>query len=139
MNVSEWRHLAVRLGLTAFVALGALLLIRRISFQLHLDPRADGASTADRIFAAVAPLLPATGRVGYLKTGFLRSNAADLAAFFQAQYALAPRILVEGTAPDVVIAVARDGGQPPPVPVGFASERTVAGGIAVFRRISDAD
>jgi hypothetical protein len=139
MNVSEWRCLAVRLGLTAFVALGAVLLLRRISFQLHQDPRADGASTADRVFSAVVPLLPAAGRVGYLETGFLRSNAADLAAFFQAQYALAPRILVAGTAPDVVIAVARKGGPLPSVPAGFVSEGTFAGDIALFRRISAAD
>jgi hypothetical protein len=130
MNVSEWRCLAVRLGLTAFVALGAVLLLRRISFQLHQDPRADGASTADRVFSAVVPLLPAAGRVGYLETGFLRSNAADLAAFFEAQYALAP---------DVVIAVARKGDPLPSVPAGFVSEGTVAGGIALFRRISAAD
>jgi hypothetical protein len=134
MDVSEWRAVAARLLLTAFVALGALLLIRRISYQARQDPPDDGAPAADRVFAPVLPLLPAAGQVGYLKTGFRRSNAADLAAFFQAQYALAPRILIAGTAPDVVVAVAGSGGLPP-VPAGFVSEGTAAGGIAVFRRV----
>jgi hypothetical protein len=135
MDVSEWRRFAARLGFTAFVALNAVFLIRRISLQLRQPPRLDGASAADRMLSAVLPFLPVGGQVGYLKADFLRSNAADLAAFFQAQYAVAPRILVAGTAPDFVIAVARDGRSLPAVPVGFITEHAFGGGVALFRRI----
>jgi hypothetical protein len=62
MDVSEWRALAARLLLTAFVALGALLLIRRISYQARQDPRDDGASAADRVFASVPRSCPRPGR-----------------------------------------------------------------------------
>jgi hypothetical protein len=66
---------------------------------------------------------------------FNRSSRADLVALIHAQYALAPRLLIAGTVPDVVIAAAREGGEIPAPPDGFVLEQVLNGRFAILRRV----
>jgi hypothetical protein len=79
------------------------------------------------------PHLPPRGVIGYLKPDYQWSNAADLGEFYRAQYALAPRLVVLGTKPDLVVAVAR--ADMPPVPDGFVIETVFSGRVALYRRV----
>lgn len=128
----------LRLVLGGFVVLNVLLLARWIQLEgraLRSSRGPDSVSGVDQAFIRVLPLLPQHGTVGYLKPDYERANAAHLAAFFRTQYALAPRVLVIGTQPDVVIAVAHDRGELPDVPDGFAMETAFDGKLALYRRV----
>jgi hypothetical protein len=124
----------MRLVLSAFVLFNCASFARRVSYDLNLRGR-DDVTLADDAFRRMLPFLPERGTVGYLKSDFTRSNAADLAAFFQAQFAIAPRILVNGTDADFVIAATRGGGDLPTAPPGFVLEQTFTGRLALLRRV----
>jgi hypothetical protein len=123
--------------LWAFVAINAVMLVRRSALEW---PGAGGPATRDAVtasddaFRRMLPHLPPHGRIGYLKTDFSRANAADLEAFFHAQYSLAPRVLVYGTAPDIVVAVAHGRSELPDVPAGFEQVQRFSNRLALYRR-----
>jgi hypothetical protein len=123
--------------LCVFIGINALVLARRIVAEWPDDsPSAmpDAIAAFDDAVRLMLPYLPAYGQVGYIKEGFSRANLADLEAFGRAQYSLAPRVLVVGAAPDVVVAVAHGDSQLPEVPVGFEEMRTFSGRLALYRR-----
>lgn len=127
----------LRAVLTCFVLLNVVVFaVRgRIEVRILRAPSYTEPVTAiDEAFVRALPHLPPHGPVGYLKPDFSRANASDLAGFYQAQYAVAPRIVVEGAQPDVVIAVARDGDGFPEVPDGFERYQTFSGRLALYRR-----
>jgi hypothetical protein len=124
------------------VVLGVFVLINCRYFARHIRSEnaarrsgPDAVTAADQAFRRALPFLPERGWVGYVKTDFTKANGADMAAFFQAQYAVAPRVLVEGTTPDLVIAAARGHGELPAIPEGFVLEQTFTGRLALLRRV----
>ena len=132
-NFAGRRGWWLRIVLAAFVAANGLSLARRVRGYLHARHVVDSVTSTDTAFARMLAHLPARGRIGYLKPDYERSNAADLGEFFRTQYALAPRILITGTEPDFVVAVAR--ADMPPVPDGFVVETAFSGRVALYRRV----
>lgn len=129
-----WLHAV----LTCFVLLNVVVFAFRSRIEVRIlraPAYREPVTAIDQAFVRALPYLPPHGQVGYLKPDFSRANAGDLAGFYQAQYAVAPRIVVEGTQPDVVIAVARDGDGLPDVPDGFERYQTFSGRLALYRRI----
>src|SRR5690606_19997561 len=102
------------------VVSNAHMLVEGIQVHLRTRQVADPVTVVDSTFARMLPHLPPRGVIGYLKPDYEWSNAGDLAELYRAQYALAPRILILGTEPDFVVAVAR--ADMPPVPEGFVIE-----------------
>jgi hypothetical protein len=132
------RSFWLRAVLASFVLLSSLVFAVRGRNEVRIlrTPNYKEPVTAvDQAFVRALPHLPPHGHVGYLKPGFSWANAGDLAAFYQAQYAIAPRVVVAGTQPDVVIAVARDADGLPEVPEGFEAYQTLDGRLALYRRI----
>lgn len=128
-----WRHSL----LWAFVAINALMLARRSALEwpgANRSATRDAVTASDDAFRRMLPHLPPHGQIGYLKMDFSRANAADLAAFFHAQYSLAPRVLVAGTDPDVVVAVAHGRSELPDVPAGFEQVQRFSNRLALYRR-----
>ena len=131
------RLLGLHLLLAAFVAMNAAVVARGIALALPAAMRSatsDAVTASDEAFRRMLPHLPPSGPVGWVNPAGSRANAADLAAFFHAQYSLAPRVLVEGTQPDVVVAVASDRGGLPDVPEGFERVQVFSGRLALYRR-----
>lgn len=102
----------------------------------------DEISVYERRFEALKSMLPSRGVIGYL--GYRptpgstpeEANAAALQHFRRyllAQYALAPLLLVEGTAPDLVIGNF-DGSAPVQPPPGFRLLRDFGSGVVLYRR-----
>lgn len=132
------RAVWLRVLLGACIAFNAGVLAKRIGDDVRTlrAPRyQDPVTRVDRAVIRMLPLLPARGTVGYLKTDYDRSNSADLATFFQIQYAVAPRVLVAGTTPDVVIAVGTDRQDLPPVPDGFMMTTALSEKLALYQRV----
>lgn len=131
------RSFWLRVVLACFVLLNGVVFAFRARIEVRIlsaPNYRDPVSTLDEAFVRALPHLPPHGQVGYLKPDFSRANAGDLAGFYQAQYAVAPRIVVEGALPDVVIAVAREGDGLPEVPHGFEHYQTLSGRLALYRR-----
>jgi hypothetical protein len=128
-----WLHVF----LAGFLALGSQVVYQRIVFALWPPPYFGvlaQVGAVEAMFREAGPFLPPGGQVGYLQEEYSRSRADDYATFFIAQYALVPRVLVEGTRADVVLAVPRPDQGAPDVPDGFSVERRLASGLAIFRR-----
>ena len=147
-STAMWRaFLGVRIVLAA--ALILVLAIRAGGSAIVADWRSVKArGTHADLFTAVAqrfePLtlsLPLDGTIGYLQPAAWNGN--DVLAYFLAEYALTPRIVVLGTAPDFVIvvpeasvedseelgAMSRDSRL-----AGFALYARFANGLRIFRR-----
>jgi hypothetical protein len=106
--------------------------------------RADIISREATRFALLVGSLPAGGTVGYLPTDHWPA-ADDVRRFYLAEYALTPRIVVIGTAPEFVIVVpeasvedgesvgtaARD-----PRLAGFVLYQRFSNGVRIFRRFA---
>ena len=102
----------------------------------------DVVEREDRRYAPVAASLPAGGTIGYLPLENWPAVDA-IRRFYLAQYALTPRIVVLGTAPEFVIvvpevsvkgedipgAIARD-----PRLAGFGLYKQLSNGMRIFRR-----
>jgi len=128
----------LRAILGGFVAVNCIMFARRVMHDgaTVLRPGYQDAVTAsDEDFRRVLPHLPTHGRIGYLKPGFERANSDDLAQFFQAQYSLAPLVLVTGTQPEFVVAVAREDKGLPEIPDGFERVQVFSAELALYRRV----
>ena len=135
--MQHWRFLRsrtfwVRAILAGLVASNAYVLVESIQVHLRTRQVVDPVTVVDSTLARMLDHLPPRGVIGYLKSEYDSSNAADLREFVRVQYALAPRILVPGTEPDFVVAVAR--AEMPPVPDGFVVETAFSGRVALYRR-----
>lgn len=131
---SFWSHAA----LWGFVALNCLIFAVRSRNEirvLRVPNYQDALTSADRALGPLGPHLPPHGWVGYLTPDFDWGNSEHLAGLYRAQYALAPRIVVVGTQPDFVVAVAREGRGLPGIPDGFALHRSASSTVAVYRRV----
>jgi hypothetical protein len=102
----------------------------------------DEISTYERRFQEIRAALPPRGVVGYLgrtdpagRTPAEReaSSLLDFKRYLLAQYALAPVVLIESTAPDFVVGNF-DRGKAPSTPAGFRIERDFGNGLVLFRR-----
>jgi hypothetical protein len=141
------RH--VRLLLAAIIVMAAGIdanLLPTLGSWRHLDraPSISGVEERDRLYRELAPWLPPTGQIGYIPPPDWPSPDA-VRDFYLASYALAPRRVVVGTAPEFVIVPAAASvapGTDPSAPTsnnprlaGFGLVRTGTGGTRLFRRV----
>lgn len=92
-------------------------------------------TSLDAEFSAFASRLPATGEIGFLDR-YVDGGAEDaVRAWFTAQYALAPRIVVSRTGPEFLI-VARGAARPGHDErlEGYRHVHSVPGGHRLFRK-----
>ena len=140
----SWTRTRTRIALALVLLYAGASTVRWVQHGAHWPARAsqDDISANDRRFAALRPLLPAHGLVGYLSdlkpTGAtpVDSNAAALNHFRRyllAQYALAPALLIEGTEPELVVGNF-DSGTAPTAPAGLRVVREFGDGLVLFRR-----
>lgn len=129
-----WLHVV----LWGFVSLNGLVFAARSRNEirvLRVPTYEDALTSADRALGPLGPHLPAHGWVGYLTPGFDWGSAEHLAGLYRAQYALAPRVVVVGTQPDFVVAVAGGGQDLPEIPDGFVLHQSASATVAVYRRV----
>jgi hypothetical protein len=95
----------VLVALSLLVALNGARLGRHAFVQASKIYTAwpDEPSKAERLVAHLQPWLPDRGTIGYLRQDFSWAEADRMARFFMLQYALVPRVLVYGSAPDLLI------------------------------------
>jgi hypothetical protein len=140
----SWAAMRTRIALALVLLYAGASTIRWLQHGSHWPARAsqDDVSANDRRFAALRPLLPAHGPVGYLSNPEpigatpRDSNAAALHQFrhyLLAQYALAPALLVKGTEPEFVVGNF-DPGTTPTAPAGLMIVRDFGDGLVLFRR-----
>ena len=140
----SWTRTRTRIALALVLLYAGASTVRWVQHAAHWPAQAsqDAISANERRFAAMRPLLPAQGLVGYLSdpkpTGAtpFDSNAAALHHFRRyllAQYALAPALLVEGTEPEFVVGNF-DSGTAPIAPAGLRVVREFGDGLMLFRR-----
>ena len=113
---------------------GAMLLNIRVHYRLtQSGPRMDQVSSTEIPLRNLSQALPQGTRVGYISDVKRSDRNAWLERYFLTQYAVAPRVLEEGTVPDWVIvnAVAYD---PRLVPDGLVLVRDFGDGLMLFRR-----
>ena len=143
------RFRQVRLLLAALIVMATGIdanLLPMLEGWRHVD-RASSISDVeerDRLYRDLAPWLPPTGQIGYIPPPDWPSAGA-IRDFFLASYALAPRRVVVGTAPEFVIVTAAarvDADTDPSAPTskdprlaGFLLVRTAARGARLFRRV----
>jgi len=135
-------------GLRTVAAAGLLLAVGTSAYVPRIrDGRALASHTAvagepigtyDRSFRAIAPFVPRQGVIGYLDPADW-SGPDTVRAFYLAEYALAPRIVVFGTAPEFLIVVPETGVRAEtadldPRLTGFALVRQFEDGLLLFRR-----
>jgi hypothetical protein len=140
----SWARLRTRIALVLVLLYAGASTVRWLQHGAHWPARAsqDDISASERRFAALRPLLPAHGLVGYLSDpGPIGatpgdSNTAALHHFRRyllAQYALAPALLVESTQPELVVGNF-DPGTTPTAPAGLRIVRDFGDGLVLFRR-----
>jgi hypothetical protein len=104
--------------------------------------QADLFTSIVRRYDPLISSLPRDGTIGYLQTAAWGGN--DVLAYFLAAYALTPRIVVPGTAPDFVVVVPEasvdDGERLGTMSrdsrlAGFALYARFANGLRIFRRV----
>ena len=109
--------------------------------QWPADATTDEISAHERRFEALRSALPKHGTVGYVGSPEPTARTpkeADSAALLHfrrhllAQYTLAPVLLIEGTASELVVGNF-DGGTPP-APPGLSMVRDFGDGLVLFRR-----
>jgi hypothetical protein len=139
-----WAGMRTRIALALVLLYAGASTVRWLQHGSHWPARAfqDDISANERRFAALRPLLPAHGLVGYLSDPELAgatprdSNAAALHQFRRyllAQYALAPALLVKGTEPELVVGNF-DPGTTPTAPAGLRIVRDFGDGLVLLRR-----
>jgi hypothetical protein len=143
----RFRH--ARLVLAAVIVMAAGIdanLLPAFNGWRHLDraPSISGVEERDRLYRELAAWLPPTGSIGYIPPPDWPSAGA-VRDFFLASYALAPRHVIVGTAPEFVIVTAAasvDADTDPsartsndPRLAGFVLVRTGAQGARLFRRL----
>jgi hypothetical protein len=140
----SWVGMRSRIALALVLLYAGASTVRWLQEGSHWPARAsqDDVSTNERRLAVLRPLLPAHGLVGYLGdpepigAAPRDSNAAALHQFrhyLLAQYALAPALLVKGTAPEFVVGNF-GAGTTPTAPAGFTIVRDFGDGLVLFRR-----
>ena len=95
----------------------------------------DPVTVSDFTLARAVPHLPASGRIGYLRRNFRTDNTNDLGGLFRTRYTLAPRIVIAGIGPDVLIAAADADGILPDVPPGYEFAYRYSSALALYRRV----
>jgi len=143
MTDASWATARTRIAL-ALVLLYAAASTAHLLYQVRRWPghaARDEISANDRRFARLRAELPAEGEVGYLGDPEVAGatprdpNAAALLHFRRyllAQYALAPVVVVESTAPDLL--VGNFDSTPRPEPPDFRLVRDFGGGLLLYRR-----
>jgi len=140
MNVSVVRtSLAAVLMLAAGVASYVPAIRGDGSLATRMAREGDPVTIDDLWFGTLKPFLPARGRIGYLQPADWPDGAA-VRSFYRAQYSLAPRIVVPGTAPDFLIVVpdARVRTETASADLrlaGFTLVRRFENGLLLFRRM----
>jgi len=140
----SWAGMRTRIALVLVLLYAGASTVRWLQLGARWPARAsqDDISANERRFAALRPLLPAHGLVGYLgdpePSGATprEANAAALLHFRRyllAQYALAPALLVESTEPDLVVGNF-DPGTTPTAPAGLRIVREFGDGLVLLRR-----
>jgi len=143
MTAPGWATARARIAL-ALVLLYAAASAAHLLYEVRRRPghaAQDEISANDRRFERLRAELPADGEVGYLGDPEVAgavprdSVAAALLHFRRyllAQYALAPVVVVESTAPDLL--VGNFDSVPRPEPPGFRLVRDFGGGLLLYRR-----
>jgi hypothetical protein len=142
-----WRHVRILVAAAILLAPGIDAAVRAILSDwrsVASRERAPDFLTREiQRYEPLIPSLPLSGTVGYLQPQDWPSNDAIL-RFYLAEYALAPRVIVPGTAPDFVIVVPEalvddlDGRAGPSRDsrlAGFMHYARVHNGMRIFRRI----
>lgn len=140
----SWAGMRTRIALALVLLYAGASTIRWLQHGSHWPAHAsqDDVSANERRFAALRPLLPAHGLVGYVSNPEpigatpRDSNAAALQQFrhyLLAQYALAPALLVKGTEPEFVVGNFNSG-TTPTAPAGLMIVRDFGDGLVLFRR-----
>jgi hypothetical protein len=140
----SWAGTRTRIALVLALLYAGASTVRWLQYGARWPARAsqDDISANERRFAALRPLLPAHGLVGYVgdpePTGATprEANAAALLHFRRyllAQYALAPALLVESTEPELVVGNFEPG-TTPAAPAGLRIVREFGHGLVLFRR-----
>ena len=140
----SWAGMRTRIALALVLLYAGASTIRWLQHGSHWPAHAsqDDVSANERRFAALRPLLPAHGLVGYVSNPQpigatpRDSNAASLQQFrhyLLAQYALAPALLVKGTEPEFVVGNFNSG-TTPTAPAGLMIVRDFGDGLVLFRR-----
>jgi hypothetical protein len=130
-------------SLTANATLILLLLtLARSSRRLLIDslhalsrPEGDEVSAYERRFEEIKPLLPTHGRVCYLDDN--TGSVEEIAQYYQAQYALSPRLVVRGTDCRLVIVNSSNGhvsGPSSPAKPIFMLVHDYGAGLALWER-----
>lgn len=141
---NSWAGMRTRIALALVLLYAGASTMRWLQQGSRWPARAsqDDVSANERHFAALRPLLPAHGLIGYLSDPEpigatpRDSNAAALHQFKQyllAQYALAPALLVRGIEPEFVVGNF-DPGTTPTAPAGLMLVRDFGDGLVLFRR-----
>jgi hypothetical protein len=127
------RRLNPRGFLIVFFCAIALLNLHVYNGTIKRDRRMDWISATEKSLRDLDELLPETQRVGFI-TDIKKSDYFDwLERLFLTQYALAPRIVEEGTAPDWVIVNVTEY-CPELIPADLVLVRDFGEGLMLFRR-----
>ena len=110
MNISTIRTRAALEVLVLIFPIAAILLgaqqtarMTRAEYGLRTKAHGNDPKSVERLVSQFAYLLPPYGSVGYIDPDHSWSSANATRQFFQTQYALVPRVLVENSLPDYVI------------------------------------
>lgn len=101
-------------------------------------PRVQPIAALESEFVALSQHLPARGVVGFLDHHERSGAEETVRAWFTAQYALVPRVIVSRTGPEFLIVA--DGAAHPdgdPRLDGYAHVTTVSGGHRLYRRFPE--
>jgi hypothetical protein len=119
--------------LIVFFCAIALLNLHVYNENIKRNHRMDLVSASEKSLRDLAELLPETQRVGFITDIKKPYYAHRLERLFLTRYALAPRIVEEGTAPDWVVVNATEY-CPELIPADLVLVRDFGEGLMLFRR-----